>query len=278
MGPQQGSHERRRRGANSLFRRAGRHQPPGCSGGAITINDNTDGGLRTRRTAWCPRPGRNDLDVKSHHRPEPHLPGRHRPVARLAGRGRTRSSCRTPAAGRSRELRPDARRRGRFGASGLDRGSPARAATSRPTTAPATPFPAPAPAPQRGREPLDLHGGDPNGTWELYVVDDAGSRCRLDGEPVRSRSSPEGPPPHSAVGSTEVTIGNNFFNPSTVNVPLGGIVLAEHRRGCTNRHVRHQCLRLRAAAAGGLASVPLRLGQHLPVSLRLPSADDGRPR
>ena len=32
------------------------------------------------------------------------------------------------------------------------------------------------------------------------------------------------PPPHCPVGSTEVTIGDNFFNPSTVNVPLGGIV------------------------------------------------------
>ncbi|HEU5066487.1 MAG TPA: hypothetical protein VFT86_11555, partial [Gaiellaceae bacterium] len=35
---------------------------------------------------------------------------------------------------------------------------------------------------------------------------------------------PPPPPPTCPVGSTEVTVGDNFFNPATVNVPVGGTV------------------------------------------------------
>ena len=93
------------------------------------------------------------------------------------------------------------------------------APTGRRTSSPATRSP-PAPTPS-GLVPLSaFDGGTPNGTWKLYVMDDLGG----DSGELLAWSLIFFfflPPPHCPVGSTEVTIGDNFFNPYTVNISAG---------------------------------------------------------
>ena len=51
--------------------------------------------------------------------------------------------------------------------------------------------------------------------------------------------------PSCPVGSTEVDIGDNFFDPQTVNIPTGGTVCwIEHRDDRPHGHIRHACVRL----------------------------------